>query len=143
MPPDEWNKLVNNSAFTNAVAKWSLLLPEFVGKLTNTDPDPRYKEIADRMYIPYDKQVDYHPEFDDYAISEISFFSIVYDAKFVLVMQTLIKEITAIGGKFPFRLHGVFYFGRYLRKTGRCCIVGIPTDGGYVRDYKKERPPYI
>ncbi|XP_048752483.2 protein-glucosylgalactosylhydroxylysine glucosidase-like isoform X2 [Ostrea edulis] len=69
MPPDEWNKLVNNSAFTNAVAKWSLLLPEFVGKLTNTDPDPRYKEIADRMYIPYDKQVDYHPEFDDYAIN--------------------------------------------------------------------------
>ncbi|XP_061174432.1 protein-glucosylgalactosylhydroxylysine glucosidase-like [Saccostrea echinata] len=67
MPPDEWHQQVNNSAFTNAVAKLSLLLPEFVCNLTNTKPDPRFKAIADRLYIPYDRKIDYHPEFDGYT----------------------------------------------------------------------------
>lgn len=70
MPPDEWHKKVNNSAFTNAVAKLSLLLPEFVGNVMNIKPDPKYKAIADKMYIPYDKQLDYHPEFDGYTKNE-------------------------------------------------------------------------
>lgn len=70
MPPDEWHKKVNNSAFTNAVAKLSLLLPEFVGNVMNIKPDPKYKAIADKMYIPYDKQLDYHPEFDGYTKKE-------------------------------------------------------------------------
>lgn len=70
MPPDEWHKQVNNSAFTNAVAKLSLLLPEFVGNVMNIKPDPKYKAIADKMYIPYDRQLDYHPEFDGYTRNE-------------------------------------------------------------------------
>ncbi|XP_062577761.1 protein-glucosylgalactosylhydroxylysine glucosidase-like [Saccostrea cucullata] len=67
MPPDEWHQQVNNSVFTNAVAKLSLLLPELVGNLTNTRSDPRFKAIADRLYIPYDKNMNYHPEFDGYS----------------------------------------------------------------------------
>ncbi|XP_078315125.1 protein-glucosylgalactosylhydroxylysine glucosidase-like isoform X2 [Crassostrea virginica] len=69
MPPDEWHQQVNNSAYTNAVAKLSLLLPEFVGKLQNTKPNPKYKEIADKIYIPFDKHLDYHPEFDGFTLN--------------------------------------------------------------------------
>lgn len=78
MPPDEWHKKVNNSAFTNAVAKLSLLLPEFVGNVMNIKPDPKYKAIADKMYIPYDKQLDYHPEFDGYTKSDACFNLLIF-----------------------------------------------------------------
>ena len=84
MPPDEWHQQVNNSAYTNAVAKLSLLLPEFVGKLQNTKPNPKYKEIADKMYIPYDKHLDYHPEFDGFTSSK---------EFFLLSLESWIKSI--------------------------------------------------
>ena len=66
MPPDEYHHQVNNSAYTNLVAKISLELPEFVGGLLGQHTKPLYKEVARKMNIPFDETQRYHPEYDGY-----------------------------------------------------------------------------
>ncbi|XP_039273265.2 protein-glucosylgalactosylhydroxylysine glucosidase-like [Styela clava] len=68
MGPDEYHSPVNNSAFTNEVAlqnmdfaiqvadKYDLPLPE----------REHFKKVIEDMLIPYDDELDYHPEFTGY-----------------------------------------------------------------------------
>ncbi|KAJ3595880.1 hypothetical protein NHX12_002292 [Muraenolepis orangiensis] len=66
MPPDEYYYNINNSVYTNTVAKFSL---EFAVELANLlqYPAPKeWQEVADRMRIPFDEKFQYHPEFDGY-----------------------------------------------------------------------------
>ncbi|XP_062577760.1 protein-glucosylgalactosylhydroxylysine glucosidase-like [Saccostrea cucullata] len=70
MPPDEYHHQVNNSAYTNLVAQLSLRLTEFIDGLLGQSSKPLYKEVADTMYIPFDKSRRYHPEFDGYSQGE-------------------------------------------------------------------------
>ncbi|XP_061173410.1 protein-glucosylgalactosylhydroxylysine glucosidase-like [Saccostrea echinata] len=70
MPPDEYHHQINNSAYTNLVAQLSLRLPEFIDGLLGQYSKPLYKEVADNMYIPFDKSRRYHPEFDGYQQGE-------------------------------------------------------------------------
>nr|XP_022334710.1 protein-glucosylgalactosylhydroxylysine glucosidase-like [Crassostrea virginica] len=70
MPPDEYHHQVNNSAYTNLVAKISLELPEFVGGLLGQQTKPLYKEVARKMNIPFDETQRYHPEYDGYQQGE-------------------------------------------------------------------------
>ena len=72
MPPDEWHYPVNNSAYTNTVAKISLLLPKYAYSLIGETAPAEYEEIADLMYVPFDSQKQYHPEFDGFTWSKSS-----------------------------------------------------------------------
>ena len=69
MPPDEWHQKVNNSAYTNAIARLSLLLPKYAYGLIGRTPDKRYENIGQKMYMPFDQQEQYHPEFEGYTKS--------------------------------------------------------------------------
>lgn len=68
-PPDELHFNVNNSGYTNAIAQISLRLPKYaLGLLGEASSQAQaFEDIADNMYIPYDKTTDYHPEFDGYS----------------------------------------------------------------------------
>ena len=65
MCPDEYHSDVNNSAFTNAVAKRNL---EFASKIVPSAPD-KWSDIAQRLRIPFDDALRYHPEYDGYNLS--------------------------------------------------------------------------
>ena len=67
MGPDEYRYPVNNSVFTNVVAKNALLLPRFAGDLAGISVPDHYKQVADKMRIPFDKEKQYHPEYDGYT----------------------------------------------------------------------------
>lgn len=45
---------VNNDAYTNLVARRNLEIATTVASLVGRNPDPRWKDVAERLYIPYD-----------------------------------------------------------------------------------------
>ncbi|XP_067235497.1 protein-glucosylgalactosylhydroxylysine glucosidase isoform X2 [Chanodichthys erythropterus] len=66
IPPDEYYFTVTNSVFTNAVAQSSLQFAvELCGLLAQTAP-PEWQDTADKIKIPFDPELKYHPEFDGY-----------------------------------------------------------------------------
>ncbi|KAJ4937491.1 hypothetical protein JOQ06_002126 [Pogonophryne albipinna] len=66
MPPDEYYYNVNNSVYTNTVAKFSLQFAVELAELLQ-DPAPKeWKEVADQLKIPFDEESQYHPEYDGY-----------------------------------------------------------------------------
>jgi trehalose/maltose hydrolase-like predicted phosphorylase len=73
MPPDEEHPQVNNSVYTNVVAKLSLELPEFIDGLLGQQSKALYKAVANKMYIPFNKTGQYHPEFDGYPLGTLMF----------------------------------------------------------------------
>lgn len=75
MGPDEHHDHVNNSAYTNAIAQISLRIPSevYTSYIANTDkrlnfpqPSQTWLDIANKMYIPFDSDLQYHPEFDEF-----------------------------------------------------------------------------
>lgn len=64
MCPDEYHSNVNNSVFTNAVAKRNL---EFAFAVVPSAP-AIWSEIAQRMRIPFNTSLQYHPEYDGYKL---------------------------------------------------------------------------
>jgi len=70
MPPDEWHFPVNNSIYTNYIAKLSLLLPKRICELLNCTPPIDYEIVANKMYLPFDEQRQYHPEYDGFSASK-------------------------------------------------------------------------
>lgn len=67
MPPDEDAEVVNNSAYTNMIAKLNL---EFAHEVL-PNASENWKTIAQNMYIPFDSTNDYHPEYDGYQGIEV------------------------------------------------------------------------
>lgn len=66
MPPDEYYYNVNNSVYTNTVAKLSLQFAvELAEVLQHPVPD-QWKQVAEHIKIPFDQESQYHPEFDGY-----------------------------------------------------------------------------
>ncbi|XP_033736118.1 protein-glucosylgalactosylhydroxylysine glucosidase-like [Pecten maximus] len=66
MGPDKSHYPVNNSVYTNSVAKISLLLPKYALSLINKTVDPQFEETANKTYIPFNDTGKWHPEFDGY-----------------------------------------------------------------------------
>ncbi|XP_077066218.1 protein-glucosylgalactosylhydroxylysine glucosidase isoform X1 [Siphateles boraxobius] len=67
IPPDEYYFTVDNSVFTNAVAQNSLQFAvELCVLLAQTAP-PAWQDVADKIKIPFDPELKYHPEFDGYT----------------------------------------------------------------------------
>jgi len=63
---DEYAAHVNNDAFTNAAVRASLLIAERAAQLLGETAAPEWREIAERLYIPYDDTLGIHLEFDGY-----------------------------------------------------------------------------
>ncbi|KAK6180853.1 hypothetical protein SNE40_008830 [Patella caerulea] len=66
--PDEYNVGVNNSVYTNILAGMCLQSAQMAGKMMGKETPKVWQDIQDRLYIPYDKDTVYHPEFDGYKI---------------------------------------------------------------------------
>ncbi|XP_073688280.1 protein-glucosylgalactosylhydroxylysine glucosidase-like [Garra rufa] len=66
IPPDEFYSDVDNSVFTNAVAQLSLRFAIELSSLLGHTPNPAWQDVADKMKIPFDPILKYHPEFDGY-----------------------------------------------------------------------------
>lgn len=66
VPPDENADLVNNSAYTNAIAKLNLEIAARAAKLVGTSPNPKWLDVAAKMYIPFDSKNRRFVPFDGY-----------------------------------------------------------------------------
>ena len=67
MPPDEDAEVVNNSAYTNMIAKMNL---EFAYQVL-PNASESWKTIAQNMFIPFDSTNNYHPEYEGYNGIEV------------------------------------------------------------------------
>ncbi|XP_068170245.1 protein-glucosylgalactosylhydroxylysine glucosidase isoform X2 [Antennarius striatus] len=66
MPPDEYHYNVNNSVYTNTVAKHSLQFALELAALLQHPEPKEWREVAEKLKIPFDPEAQYHPEYDDY-----------------------------------------------------------------------------
>ncbi|HEV2622016.1 MAG TPA: glycosyl hydrolase family 65 protein [Frateuria sp.] len=62
--PDEAYNDVPNDSFTNAAARKALEIAVKAARLVGAQADPRWSEIASRMYIPFDEAEQRHLDFD-------------------------------------------------------------------------------
>eukprot|EP01137_Pigoraptor_chileana_P016881 Opistho-2@74084 len=71
VPPDEYAAHVDNSVYTNAIAKITLEFAAQVQSIVNAVDDAqdasRWKAIAERLVIPYDGVTMVHPEYSGYS----------------------------------------------------------------------------
>jgi protein-glucosylgalactosylhydroxylysine glucosidase len=63
--PDEAYDDVPNDSFTNAAARKALLIAIGAAKLVGQPPDPKWSEIASKMYIPFLDKEQRHLDFDE------------------------------------------------------------------------------
>nr|XP_057931529.1 protein-glucosylgalactosylhydroxylysine glucosidase isoform X2 [Doryrhamphus excisus] len=67
MPPDEYYYNVNNSVYTNTVAKFSLQFAVELADLLKHPAPKEWHDVAENIQIPFDQQSLYHPEFEGYS----------------------------------------------------------------------------
>jgi trehalose/maltose hydrolase-like predicted phosphorylase len=67
VPPDENAELVNNSVYTNSIAKLNLEIADRVARLLNQKSNPRWLDVANKMYIPFDPVKQRFVAFDGYG----------------------------------------------------------------------------
>lgn len=70
MPPDEHAQSINNSVYTNVGAKLSVHFARYAACLagmnaTEEVPDD-WLEVADKLYLPFNSEGQYHPEFEGF-----------------------------------------------------------------------------
>eukprot|EP01119_Soliformovum_irregulare_P008598 TRINITY_DN21702_c0_g1_i1.p1 TRINITY_DN21702_c0_g1~~TRINITY_DN21702_c0_g1_i1.p1 ORF type:complete len:726 (+),score=154.23 TRINITY_DN21702_c0_g1_i1:209-2179(+) len=66
IPPDEYAVNVNNSVYTNVVAKISLEAAKRAGQVLGESTPQHWDDIAAKLKIPFDDKLQVHPEFDGY-----------------------------------------------------------------------------
>ncbi|TNN87016.1 Acid trehalase-like protein 1 [Liparis tanakae] len=66
MPPDEYYYNINDSVYTNTVAKFSLQFAVDLADLLQHPAPKEWQEVAEHLKIPFDEESQYHPEFDGY-----------------------------------------------------------------------------
>jgi glycosyl hydrolase family 65 len=63
--PDEAYDDVSNDSFTNAVAQKALRAAVNAAKLLDVPADPKWSEVAEKMYIPFSESEQRHLDFDE------------------------------------------------------------------------------
>ncbi|KFP84216.1 Acid trehalase-like 1, partial [Acanthisitta chloris] len=71
MPPDEYHCQVDNSAYTNAVARRSLSFAAEVARDLLLPVPEEWEECARKVKVPFDAERKYHPEYDGYSPGEL------------------------------------------------------------------------
>ncbi|NXR75987.1 PGGHG glucosidase, partial [Pycnonotus jocosus] len=70
MPPDEYHSQVDNSAYTNAVARRSLNFATDLGRDLLLPVPEEWEDRARKIKVPFDEERKYHPEYDGYSPGE-------------------------------------------------------------------------
>ena len=70
MPPDEYHYPVNNSVYTNVVAKMNLLFAKEVAGILGKEVPKEWLKIAEKLTIPFDGKNNYHPEYEGYTLDK-------------------------------------------------------------------------
>ncbi|KAM8970688.1 protein-glucosylgalactosylhydroxylysine glucosidase [Sarcophilus harrisii] len=70
MPPDEYHTGVNNSVYTNVVARTSLQFAADLARDLGRPVPELWATIAEKIKVPFDPERNYHPEFDGYEPGE-------------------------------------------------------------------------
>ncbi|NXX75064.1 PGGHG glucosidase, partial [Urocolius indicus] len=70
MPPDEYHSRVDNSAYTNAVARRSLNFAAAVARDLSLPVPEEWVHCARKVKVPFDAERKYHPEYDGYSPGE-------------------------------------------------------------------------
>ncbi|NWV03659.1 PGGHG glucosidase, partial [Ptilonorhynchus violaceus] len=70
MPPDEYHCQVDNSAYTNAVARRSLNFAADIARDLRLPAPEEWEERAGKIKVPFDEERKYHPEYDGYSPGE-------------------------------------------------------------------------
>ncbi|NXI02896.1 PGGHG glucosidase, partial [Pachycephala philippinensis] len=70
MPPDEYHSQVDNSAYTNAVARRSLNFAAALARDLQLPVPEEWEERARKIKVPFDEERQYHPEYDGYSPGE-------------------------------------------------------------------------
>jgi protein-glucosylgalactosylhydroxylysine glucosidase len=60
--PNEAITDINNDAYTNAIARLTLNVAAQAALLLRNPPNPKWKQIASKLAIPFDESKQYHPE---------------------------------------------------------------------------------
>lgn len=63
--PDEAYNDVPNDAFTNSVAQKALRIAVSASRTLGLDPDPKWEEVAQKIYIPFSEREQRHLDFDE------------------------------------------------------------------------------
>ncbi len=66
VPPDESAEMVDNSVYTNAIAKMNLEIAVRAAQLTHQSANPKWQAVAEKMYIPFDAKAKRFIAFDGY-----------------------------------------------------------------------------
>lgn len=66
VPPDENAEIIDNSAYTNAIAKMNLGLAIKAAKLVGAAPNTKWAEVSNKLYIPFDTAKKRFIAFDNY-----------------------------------------------------------------------------
>jgi len=66
VPPDESAGIIDNSVYTNAIARMNLEIASRAAELIGLPINPRWQFVAGRMYIPFDEKSKRFIEFDGY-----------------------------------------------------------------------------
>ncbi|NWI10896.1 PGGHG glucosidase, partial [Crypturellus soui] len=70
MPPDEYHYQVDNSVYTNALARRSLYFAADVARDLSIPVPEEWVERAEQLKVPFDAERKYHPEYDGYSPGE-------------------------------------------------------------------------
>ncbi|NWH39629.1 PGGHG glucosidase, partial [Chloropsis hardwickii] len=70
MPPDEYHSQVDNSAYTNAVARRSLNFATDMARDLLLPVPEEWEDRAKKIKVPFDEERKYHPEYDGYSPGE-------------------------------------------------------------------------
>uniref|UniRef100_A0ABM5F8B9 Protein-glucosylgalactosylhydroxylysine glucosidase n=1 Tax=Pogona vitticeps TaxID=103695 RepID=A0ABM5F8B9_9SAUR len=70
LPPDEYHPAVNNSVYTNAIAQRSLNFAIELSTQLHIPIPEEWKEVGKKIKIPFDKNRNFHPEYDGYCPGE-------------------------------------------------------------------------
>jgi len=91
MPPDEYHYPVNDSIYTNVIAQKTLRLAVKYGNIVGIEVPGQWQPIADNIYIPLDKTLDYHPEYAGFNVTDPK--SVVKQADTILINYPLMFEM--------------------------------------------------
>ncbi|NXN03981.1 PGGHG glucosidase, partial [Sylvia borin] len=70
MPPDEYHSQVDNSAYTNAMARRSLNFATDMARDLLLPVPEEWEDRARKIKVPFDEERKYHPEYDGYTPGE-------------------------------------------------------------------------
>ena len=95
MPPDEYHYPVNNSVYTNVLAGINLRFAREAANVLGREVPEVWTTIAEKMFIPFDSDENYHPEYEGYTLDKE-----VKQADTILIGYPLMYDMNKKVGQF-------------------------------------------